>query len=45
MCGFFFRRVPTGARLKGATLKLDVYDIINLVPFFYVKLAHNKTDV
>ncbi|WP_204462543.1 hypothetical protein, partial [Phocaeicola coprocola] len=24
-CGFFFRRVPTGARLKGDTLKLEVY--------------------
>ena len=23
----------------------ELVDIINLVPFFYVKLAHNKTDV
>ncbi|MDB0782323.1 hypothetical protein PL491_14825, partial [Phocaeicola vulgatus] len=27
ICGFFFRRVPTGARLKGDTLKLEVYSI------------------
>lgn len=24
----FFRRVPTGARLKGDTLKLETYNII-----------------
>ena len=25
LCGLFFRRVPTGARLKGGTLKLEAY--------------------
>ncbi|MDB0793128.1 thioredoxin-like domain-containing protein, partial [Phocaeicola vulgatus] len=30
ICGFFFRRVPTGARLKGDTLKLEVYTILGV---------------
>ena len=28
MCELFFRRVPAGTRLKGATLKLETYTFV-----------------
>ena len=39
VCGIV--AAPYSFIIKGT----ELVDIINLVPFFYVKLAHNKTDV
>ncbi|MFS2574351.1 hypothetical protein AAH134_28390, partial [Bacteroides thetaiotaomicron] len=46
ICELFFRRVPAGTRLKGATLKLETYKYTHICSVFSSRYlqSNGKTD-